>query len=29
SCQKWMWTCDQKRPCCEDMVCKLWCKIIK
>nr|P85117.1 RecName: Full=Beta-theraphotoxin-Gr1a; Short=Beta-TRTX-Gr1a; AltName: Full=GrTx1 [Grammostola rosea] len=25
-CQKWMWTCDSKRKCCEDMVCQLWCK---
>nr|P0DL59.1 RecName: Full=Mu-theraphotoxin-Phlo2a; Short=Mu-TRTX-Phlo2a [Phlogius sp. CYC-2015] len=26
SCQKWMWLCDEERKCCEDMVCKLWCK---
>uniref|UniRef100_A0A482Z851 Kappa-Theraphotoxin-Sfo2a_1 n=1 Tax=Selenotholus foelschei TaxID=1905327 RepID=A0A482Z851_9ARAC len=25
-CQKWMWTCDEERKCCEDMVCQLWCK---
>uniref|UniRef100_A0A482Z7V3 Kappa-Theraphotoxin-Ct2a_1 n=1 Tax=Coremiocnemis tropix TaxID=1904443 RepID=A0A482Z7V3_CORTR len=25
-CQKWMWTCDEERKCCEDMVCRLWCK---
>nr|P83476.1 RecName: Full=Beta/omega-theraphotoxin-Tp2a; Short=Beta/omega-TRTX-Tp2a; AltName: Full=Protoxin-2; Short=ProTx-2; Short=ProTx2; AltName: Full=Protoxin-II; Short=PT-II; Short=ProTx-II [Thrixopelma pruriens]2N9T_A Chain A, Beta/omega-theraphotoxin-Tp2a [Thrixopelma pruriens]5O0U_A Chain A, Beta/omega-theraphotoxin-Tp2a [Thrixopelma pruriens]6N4I_E Chain E, Beta/omega-theraphotoxin-Tp2a [Thrixopelma pruriens]6N4I_F Chain F, Beta/omega-theraphotoxin-Tp2a [Thrixopelma pruriens]6N4I_G Chain G, Be len=25
-CQKWMWTCDSERKCCEGMVCRLWCK---
>nr|B1P1B6.1 RecName: Full=Kappa-theraphotoxin-Cg2b; Short=Kappa-TRTX-Cg2b; AltName: Full=Jingzhaotoxin-46; Short=JZTX-46; Flags: Precursor [Chilobrachys guangxiensis]ABY71666.1 cystine knot toxin [Chilobrachys guangxiensis] len=25
-CQKWMWTCDSERKCCEGYVCELWCK---
>nr|P0C2P4.1 RecName: Full=Kappa-theraphotoxin-Gr2b; Short=Kappa-TRTX-Gr2b; AltName: Full=Voltage sensor toxin 2; Short=VSTX2 [Grammostola rosea] len=25
-CQKWMWTCDEERKCCEGLVCRLWCK---
>nr|P0DQO6.1 RecName: Full=Lambda-theraphotoxin-Ec2b; Short=Lambda-TRTX-Ec2b; AltName: Full=Kappa-theraphotoxin-Ec2b; Short=Kappa-TRTX-Ec2b [Eucratoscelus constrictus] len=25
-CQKFLWTCDTERKCCEDMVCELWCK---
>nr|P61230.1 RecName: Full=Kappa-theraphotoxin-Ps1a; Short=Kappa-TRTX-Ps1a; AltName: Full=PaTx1; AltName: Full=Phrixotoxin-1 [Paraphysa scrofa] len=27
-CQKWMWTCDSARKCCEGLVCRLWCKKI-
>nr|Q2PAY4.1 RecName: Full=Beta/kappa-theraphotoxin-Cg2a; Short=Beta/kappa-TRTX-Cg2a; AltName: Full=Beta-theraphotoxin-Cj2a; AltName: Full=Jingzhaotoxin-5; AltName: Full=Jingzhaotoxin-V; Short=JZTX-V; AltName: Full=Peptide F8-15.73; Flags: Precursor [Chilobrachys guangxiensis]CAJ21615.1 jingzhaotoxin-V precursor [Chilobrachys guangxiensis] len=27
-CQKWMWTCDSKRACCEGLRCKLWCRKI-
>nr|P60273.1 RecName: Full=Kappa-theraphotoxin-Gr2a; Short=Kappa-TRTX-Gr2a; AltName: Full=Toxin GsMTx-2; Short=MTx2 [Grammostola rosea]P61231.1 RecName: Full=Kappa-theraphotoxin-Ps1b; Short=Kappa-TRTX-Ps1b; AltName: Full=PaTX2; AltName: Full=Phrixotoxin-2 [Paraphysa scrofa]1LUP_A Chain A, GsMTx2 [Grammostola rosea] len=27
-CQKWMWTCDEERKCCEGLVCRLWCKRI-
>nr|P0DQO7.1 RecName: Full=Lambda-theraphotoxin-Ec2c; Short=Lambda-TRTX-Ec2c; AltName: Full=Kappa-theraphotoxin-Ec2c; Short=Kappa-TRTX-Ec2c [Eucratoscelus constrictus] len=26
-CQFKMWTCDSERKCCEDMVCRLWCKL--
>nr|P0DQO2.1 RecName: Full=Mu-theraphotoxin-Hsp1a; Short=Hsp1a; Short=Mu-TRTX-Hsp1a [Homoeomma sp.] len=26
-CQKFLWTCDSERPCCEGLVCRLWCKI--
>nr|B3EWN1.1 RecName: Full=Beta/kappa-theraphotoxin-Pmu2a; Short=Beta/kappa-TRTX-Pmu2a; AltName: Full=Beta/kappa-theraphotoxin-Pm2a; Short=Beta/kappa-TRTX-Pm2a; AltName: Full=Pterinotoxin-2 [Pterinochilus murinus] len=25
-CQEFLWTCDEERKCCGDMVCRLWCK---